>query len=267
MSVRRATLALDLDAVEARGLALGLRQAWRLRLPSAQIAAWREAFGSVGHSLAVSVPRFALLQGGSLKASGDAEAVHLVVIAPSPATAEACLGDEVSNAARVEGDDPAALARTVAAHRRLGAAYGYPPCCVNAFVDGWLAAVTGQRPDLAENALLILRAHLRSQAWHPLLGGFAAGLGEQSPSPLRHLPCRFDCPPSIDLAERLAADLRQRNPAFADRQDRAPGRSLWLHADGRLVPVVAGETVVGAPEQGPAASADQRLPVLLPFGG
>lgn len=257
-------LAIDLNAVEARGLALGLRRAWRLRLPAAHLGPWQQAFAAAGHHLAVSEQRFALTQGGSLAASDRPDAVHLVVIALAKAVAEACLADELANAARIEGDDPARLARTVAAHRRLGRAYGYPSCCVDAFVDGWMAAIAGSSPALAENALLILRAHRRSQAWHPLLRAFGGALGEQTSSPLRHLPCRFDCPDSLALARQLLADLRVRAPAQAQRYDRAVPMALWLHADGRLSPASA---PAPAAPSGPATAEIRRLPVLLPFGG
>ncbi len=256
----------DLSCVEARGLALGLRMAWRLRLPADQIDTWRVAFSGGDTAMSVSPAGYATVQGGVLRRSRESGAVHLVVIAVDEATARACLDDEIANADRDEGDDPAAWAATIAAHRRAGRVYGYPDCCVAAFCDGWLEAMSTRQRVVSDNALLILRAHLRSQAWHPLLRAFGAGLGEETASPLRHLPCRFDCSPSLALAQAIVADLRLISPAQAGRYERAAVHPIRLDADGSLTPWHGALEPSMAPSStGPTMDVASLFPVTLPF--
>ncbi len=259
------SLTLDLSCVEARGLALGLRRAWRLRLPAGQLQRWQQAFANESTVMAVSPSVYAPLDGGVLRRGHGQDAVHLVVIAVDEATARDCLEHEMVNADRDEGDDSTAWAATVAAHRRVGRAYGYPDCCVSAFCDGWLEAMAQRPRVLSDNALLILRAHLRSRAWHPLLRAFGAGLGEQTSSPLRHLPCRFDCPQSVALAEAIVTDLRSSNPSQAALYEPAPVRPTVVDADGSVAELPAGETCAAPACQAPAAGVEGRFPLVLPF--
>jgi len=261
-------LAIDHSCVEARGLALGMRTAWRLRLPAEQVPAWRSAYQERDLHVAASNSAYATTEGGVLQRSAGAAAVHLVVIATSEQIARQCLRDEVDNADRDEGDDPNAWAATVDTHRRLGRAYGYPDCCVTAFCDGWLEAIARRDRVVSDNAVLILRAHLRSKAWHPLLRAFGAGLGDETDSPLRHLPCRFDCPKSLALAEALVADLTTSNPRQAERYAAAVVRPIVVAADGTVAQLGDGGTApVQVEPTTPVAGLGARFPLVLPFGG
>lgn len=266
-------LAADPNCIEARGVALGLRRAFRMRLPAADVPRFRAVFTASGLHAAVSSQRFRPLEGGRLQvADAHEEALQLLVVADGPDLAEACLRDELHNATRSEGDDPRAIARTVAAHRRLGLAYGYPRCCVEAFNDAWLEAIWERARVVSDNALAILRAHRRSGTWHPWLRAFGGPLGQETGSPLRHLPCRFDCPDSIALAAALLADLQRSNPPQHRQCLRTPVGPLWVDAGGHVraaPPRVArgGRADRSASDAiGATAGLAAHFPLCLPFG-
>lgn len=88
--------------------------------------------------------------------------------------------------------------------RAQGLLLGYPPCCVAAFEDvpaGWFRKRTN---------MALLRASAKrtgSSAWAPRLNvldlhGFHY---------LSHWPCRFDCAPSLDFANRMADEMATRH--------------------------------------------------------
>ena len=228
--------AVDSACVEARGLALGLRRAWRLRLPSSALKLWRRTWRTHGLHLTTSQHRFEVEQGGVLRpiASGLGDTgVHLVVLAPDLDFARACLAEELRNVARGAAADRDQLRATLETHRRLGGAYGYPDCCVAAFCDAHVETVLRRHrwrlsePDAREtgaqdtrdpihrgdNGLAIARAAGRSARYDPLLAAIPGALGVSAETTLRHLPCRFDCPASRRLADALLRDL-----ATADSQ-------------------------------------------------
>lgn len=223
--------AVDTACVEARGLVLGLRRAWRLRLPSASLKPWRRAWRGHGLHLTMSQQRFEVVQGGVLRVvdRGLGErGVHLVVISSDPEFARACLAEELRNVARGAATDRGQLQATLESHRRLGAAYGYPACCVEAFCDAHVETVIRRHRrrlkagdgggDTAsvvqgDNGLAIARAAARSASFDPLLAAIPGALGVSAASTLRHLPCRFDCAASRRLADALLQDM-----ATADSQ-------------------------------------------------
>jgi hypothetical protein len=160
--------------------------------------------------------------GGSWSATGSgADATVLVAIANDDQPARRCLDLELANLRRpppvTQADRHHAIAETTAAHRELGLLYGYPACCVEAFCDAHVEAM-GAGARTGDNALPILRAWLRSRHFDARLDTIAGALGRHYASPLRHLPCRFDCPASIALAERLGGRRVDAVPAvvFAD---------------------------------------------------
>ena len=263
-------LSIDLACVEARGLALGLRQAWRFRLPTSHLQDFRQAFCGHGLHVAISEQPYRELIGGRLElADADmASCVHFLIVADSTAVAEQCLADEVDNADRDERDEVGAVAQTLAAHRRLGAAYGYPTCCVQAFCDGWLEATQQRHREVSDNALLLLRAHLRSRSHHHLLRVFGGALGSDTPSPLRHLPCRFDCDQSVAMAESLLVDLRTSNPSRHTRYVQGSVGPVWVETDGstRSTDDPGADVGVSAPPPGPGSAMGDWFPLMLPFG-
>ena len=193
-------------APEARGLALGLRSAWRLHVPRAELPALQAALARHDLVCAASAGGHERdVGGGWTSLDADTGAV-LVVVARSPAVARRCLALELANLARpaprTAAEMRASVLATLATHRALGAAYGYPPCCVEAFCDAHAEALHGPRS--GDNALAVLRAWLRTRRFDARLDVLAGPLGDAYRTPLRHLPCRFDCPASLRLHARLA---------------------------------------------------------------
>ena len=252
----------DRTCVEARGLARGLRRAWRLRLPRQALRTWHRAMSSMKLHLAASKQTFALVEGGFMVP--DRAGVHLVVISPDVELARQCLAVELSNVGRAASETWEQLNATIRVHRMLGQAYGYPSCCVEAFCDAHVDAVLLGDAG-GDNGLAIARAVARSEHFHPWLAALPGAFGVATKSTLRHLPCRFDCRASVAIAEALLDDLqaldRRRHALLSAGQQRA----LWLHADGRVTANAPAD--VHPDDAAPAALwSGQRLPIELPFG-
>jgi hypothetical protein len=108
---------------------------------------------------------------------------------------------------------------TEAFSRALGRILGYPDCCVQAFVDAGPAVPTDA---------LIRAAHGRSRRFHWALNHLDA----RGAFPLvAHLPCRYDCGPSIDLALRVHGALDALYPYLGTAARRALARPV-LFVDG-----------------------------------
>ena len=200
--VDSATVTFDGDAAEVKGLGLGLRTAWRLRVPEGELLAFGAACQSAGLVSVATARPWSAAVGGLLKPATTG--AHLVVVAHELARAQACLDDEIALHQLHGRSEPQGQRRQmVAAHRRLGAAYGFPQCCIEAFVDAFCEVVATGRT--ADNPLAVARAARRSKRFEPLLYTLVADLGHAPPTPLRHMPCRFDCSDSLALADRLGA--------------------------------------------------------------
>ena len=226
---------VDPDCVEARGLALGLRRAWRLFLPPAEVAIYAAAFAPRGWHVE-SAATVDAGTGGLIRADGAGQHV-LTVVALTAADAAACLRDELANLhrqpARALGEQREHWESIAATHERLGALYGYPPCCVQAFLDAHAEIIEHVRE--TDNAIAILRAALRTRHFDARLTSLPGLLGEEARTPLRHLPCRFDCPASQALVNALLADLAVHNPAWTARQQAYEAEPIVLFADGTCV--------------------------------
>ncbi len=184
---------------------------------------------TAGIHLAASRTTFADLSGGRLREG--AGGLHLVVLSPDVELARACLAEELRNVGRGAAATWADLRDTHATHRRLGDAYGYPACCVEAFCDAHAEAVL-QGDSLGDNGLAIARAAARSASFHPWLGSLPGAFGAHAPTPLRHLPCRFDCAASLSLAEALYADLARVDPLRHRRLAAGLTRPVWVDRHG-----------------------------------
>jgi len=230
---------VDPNALELRGLVIGLRRVWRADVDAAQLAPLLRVFerarlgeGPLAGLRLVALPSGPIEMGlGGLAVPCEAKpgARHLVLVAQEVADARAALALETeaqpaSRAAEMEG-----AARV---HRALGALYGYPPCCVEAFVDGHRERFFGDARDMAENAFHALRAARRSRRFDARLNTLAV---DDEATLLRHFPCRFDCEPSIALAERLEADLARSNPTLLARHRALRRAPVVLWADGRVL--------------------------------
>jgi hypothetical protein len=267
-----ARLDLDPTCVEARGLALGLRRVWRLRLDDGELERFRRVFEAEGLVVRASSLRFAEQTGGSLRPAADEatdqaeRGLRLVAVAHNEADALACLQHETANATRPDPTSPeqarAALAANAAAHRSLGAAYGYPPCCVEAFIDAHEEAIRDAGSRARDNAVALRRALQRSAAVVPALHSVGTALAIAPASLLRHMPCRFDCVASVRLADALARDLRQVQPSLAASLPDAPPAIVAL-ADGGLLLVHEHGGVVLPADAPPRAARRVRAPTAL----
>lgn len=217
------------DCAEVRGLRLGLRQAWRLRLPRRDAELFRRDAQTDGWVVALSREPVAITVGGhaDLRSApaDDAGAEHLAMVGRDAALLQSLLADEHALLDPPALVEPADLAALLDRHRRLGRAYGFPPCCIEAFCDAYVETLAD--PSVSDNAWLLQRAARRSRQFAPQLGVLNALLGQACESPLRHLPCRFDCPASLALAQALDAPTMQARPALVWRD----GSFAWL--DGR----------------------------------
>jgi tetratricopeptide (TPR) repeat protein len=232
----------DPTCAEARGMHLGLRQAWRLSLKDGDLVRFRALFEPLGFTVAASTERLDMVVGGTLRVveGRQPDAERLVVVSRDPEVAETCLRAELGNLGRViPGTVPelvADLDATLAVHRRLGAAYGYPACCVEAFCDAHTEVLHTTR--LADNAIALLRAHLRTRRHDSLLDTLGGPATDALTTPLRHLPCRFDCPASLALAHALLRDLRLLHPARAHQTETQPVHAVVVFADGSFLRVL-----------------------------
>lgn len=202
-------------SAEARALHLGLRRAFRLRLPRQDVARWQRAVTRRGWHLAVSDRAIADIAGGAwhgatagavvAAGAGDANQLdlRLCVVAGAAADAAQALAIELAAIDRTALTAAADSASLVADHRALGQLYGYPACCIEAFIDAHLEVLAQLAPRVGDNLVAITRAAERSQRFWPQLDAVAAFHFAPMSTPLRHMPCRFDCPASLDLVHRL----------------------------------------------------------------
>jgi hypothetical protein len=90
--------------------------------------------------------------------------------------------------------------------RELGALLGYPTCCTDAF-----AALSRRWPNRAP----ILAAAGRTHRFRGRLNNLSLGRFHY----ISWFPCRYDCGPSLALADAAADALAARNPALVSRVD------------------------------------------------
>lgn len=256
LQVQETAVHIDSNCVEARGLALGLRRAWRLMLPEADVAPYREAFAA--HGWHVGAVANVDAGAGGLIRHDEASGHVLTVVAVTAEDAAAAMDAERANLHRpapTSGEPGAQLAAIAASHRRLGALYGYPTCCVEAFLDAHAEVIEHVRE--TDNAIAILRATLRTRHFDVRLASLPGLLGEEAHSPLRHLPCRFDCPASQALAATLLADLAVHNPAWTAQREIQAAQPLVLFADGTCLALHG--TATGADEVSAVTGMTVRL--------
>jgi hypothetical protein len=224
------------DCVEVRGLRLGLRQAWRLRVDATDLDAFADAATRDGWQVAASPAAVSMTVGGKVAGTPqrDGHTSHVVLVSADAALAARCLQAELEMLQPNPGDVRGAVVAMIAHHRQLGEAYGFPSCCVEAFCDAFVEVVHTRR--LGDNALTLARAAARSRQFLAPLATLAGEFGHGQTSPLRHLPCRFDCAPSLDLANRLLADqaAQGRPPAALEARPALVGHDgAFVLFDGR----------------------------------
>jgi hypothetical protein len=119
---------------------------------------------------------------------------------------------EIAALAELEGRLLAGRAPLDETHETLGRAFGYPPCCVEAFVADNRVYEAAGRPRWGVNPVHVDRICERSRSADALLNPFLRGT--RALRLIEHLPCRFDCEPSRTLARSVARELLCRAPAL-----------------------------------------------------
>jgi hypothetical protein len=110
--------------------------------------------------------------------------------------------EELEEAASVDGE---MLLEDVSEHawrvqgRRLGELLGYPPCCVDHFVN---------TPGNSENIDVIRRIARRSTRFDPLLNNLSMSVVHAT----CWFPCRYDCAASLKLAREVDRQLAAEQP-------------------------------------------------------
>jgi hypothetical protein len=124
--------------------------------------------------------------------------------------------------ANLEGQTLEGKSRSTEPHAELGAAFGYPPCCVRAFIEDISAYWDC---DLSDEALRGRPSAFGFNPWHFR----AINARTEGPAhfllnplmrdpwlrPVAHFPCRFNCPDSLALAWSVVNEMLRRSPAVA----------------------------------------------------
>jgi hypothetical protein len=164
----------------------------------------------------------------------------IIYLARTPAAARAL---QALEAAILPTRGVAALtAADVEQHRGLGAALGYPACCIDAFVGRLGRGVTrlADGSSAHEDFVAVAEAVARSRAMHARLNMFPRDHGSTW---LSHVPCGFDCALSIAYAAALRAAFAVREPAAAIALDAALAEPVAITRDGaRVAPELAPAT-------------------------
>jgi len=199
--------------LEALAFAMGIKPALRLSLSPADAA--REA-GLWRARGAVVIER-----GGYVYAARDLEHVTALCDAES----------------EIPPDGPRRTPdETVrSAHRELGRRLGYPPCCVQAFLERLERGVQ-KRPDGTEAAEVVVAAEI---AWSSATRRYARlnFLLPRRRALVPFQPCAFDCESSLEYAEALHREYQRRESKEAADLEAALKKDVVL---GRRGPLTAG---------------------------
>jgi len=211
---RSAGPAIDPIEVGLRALALGLRRVARFddlddeqaEALMAQVEAGRnEGTGRfAGHGLyALATRSMDLATDGTLLRSGaqrGGRRVRLVLASRDP--------EALGRVRDIEemGDWP-----TDDYSRELGQHYGYPACCVEAFLEDARLWRRAPIAGVSENAWVQLRAARRGSRVDPRLDLIS---GTQAATFTRHFPCRLDCAATLATFAALLDDLARDRPAL-----------------------------------------------------
>jgi hypothetical protein len=188
--------AVDLGAHEGEWIALraGLKPMLREVLDGSDLAASLARWRAEGLDAAVVDVPVARSGAGHLARSGGQRVAF--VGRDGAALREAA----DLEAAELRGDRSIELGRF---KREQGAQLGYPPCCVEAF------AALG---NLRENRPAVAAAAARSASFEPPLSNTVLSVYHH----VSWYPCRYDCPPSLALAQAVDAALGAARAEAAD---------------------------------------------------
>ena len=221
------------DRLEQIAMRLGLRRVWRSELPLADA----EALGA--HPPAglhvVHGPRTTLDPESRLEFEVAHSTWQIQYLALDLADAEAARDAEL---AAIDAD----IAAGEDAHRRLAQLFGYPTCCVDAFLAAVRARQQPQWRGVAENAFAALQAARSSQLLDRRLD-FA--IPTDDGCTVRHTPCRYDCGESLQMVAAIEAELGRIAPGRL-----AAKRALWadaalIFADSAQIPLLGTRSADG----------------------
>lgn len=172
-----------------------------------------------------------------IDAPGDARVIAYVAPAVEEARALRALEASILPGLPARPIDAAQLD----AHRGLGAALGYPACCVEAFVARVARGVTvlaaGGRAH--EDFVAASEGLGRSGAVDARCNVFAA---TRAAGWVAHVPCRFDCAASIASADRVRAAGAVVDAGAVAALDRVLAVPVAIERDGRRVGIEAAST-------------------------
>gem|GEM_PF-342569 len=163
------------------------------------------------------------------------------------------LGAAIEHERRVETDAPGWEASAQA----MGAALGYPSCCVNAFV--------GARARTDGTLLALMLPEPRHPAQPPEMLWLNGALTLFS-----HAPCSAGCAPTRALARRVLAALEHAHPGFERGWHALAARLHLLTSDGRMMAAAAEGSLEGgtlhASDIIEFTAARGRVELTRPFG-
>jgi hypothetical protein len=203
----------------------GIKPALRVTVDPARAAEVATRFRSKGLAV-VDAERLALLPGR------PAQAVFYV--ARSMEHAEATRAAEAPILPGGPSQSP--NAEMLASHRELGRRLGYPPCCVDAFVERLQRGVTKRQNGLFghEDFVAAEDAFLKSSAFFGRLNHL---LFERQIKLIPCYPCRYDCPVGLDYAAAVFEATKRATPAGAALLLESLCTTLEIAPDGRRATV------------------------------
>lgn len=204
---RRADRLRLADHLEALAVASGLKPAARLVVDEPELAHWRGRADQ--HGLLLEIVRApAYVQGWLAGASAPAPAL-LYLARTQQALASAVAAEAAATPGRGQADPQV-----------LGAALGYPSCCM-AFFE--------RRPGWSNARLLHAAAEATAERVLPFHLMLRAGDG---PLLVSHLPCRLDCPETSRAAAALWATLIDVAPERARAMTGEMVGHAWFETEG-----------------------------------
>ncbi len=117
------------------------------------------------------------------------------------------------------------------AHRRLGAALGYPSCCVEAFLRRLVRGVTRRQNGASAHEDFVMAEDAVSQTttFHGRLNNL---LFDRQVRLISFYPCRFDCPEGLSRANGVHTMLKRVAPTAATRLERELACVVRIGTDG-----------------------------------
>jgi hypothetical protein len=226
-----------IEALEAIELRLGLRRVWQASLSPENVDEFTAAAQANWHVLLGEEMPAEPASPFDIEAEKGSQRV--VYVAADAAEAKAAADAQI--ASRDEDEELAADA-----HRRLGAALGYPACCVESYIAALPARVADEYQGVSPMAFAALQAARDSAGFDNRLD-FASPLRDACL--LSHRPCKYDCEASLARVAAIEAELAQSAPGRLASLQKARAQGALLFADGTQIPLDGKARADGGLEQ------------------